>query len=115
MIFPDIKLISIPTLRTDKNIAFSSRNEKLSKIQLQEFESFHNSALEFIIKLRKDISIEEANILADKFIQAQGIEKFDYFEFRKSSSLDFEGNISEARLFYAIYKGKTRLIDNIIV
>ena len=113
--YPDLKLISVPTLRTDSNIAFSSRNEKLSKTQLQEFESFHNSTLEFILKLSKDISINEANILSQEFIQGQGIEKFDYFEFRNASSLDLEGNINDARLFYAIYQGQTRLIDNIIV
>ena len=113
--YPNLKLISVPTFRTDSNIAFSSRNEKLSKTQLQEFESFHNSTLEFILKLSKDISIKEANILSQEFIQGQGIEKFDYFEFRNASSLDLEGNINDARLFYAIYQGQTRLIDNIIV
>ena len=40
-------------------------------------------------------------------------QEFDYFEFRNANSLEIEGKISEARLFYAIYKGQTRLIDNI--
>jgi len=111
--YPNLKLISVPTFRTDKNIAFSSRNNNLSKNQLYEFETFHNATLEFVFKLDKDINIEEANVLAKEFIKKQNIEKFDYFEFRNTSSLELEGKISDARLFYAIFRGQNRLIDNI--
>ena len=46
---------------------------------------------------------------------SQDVEKFEYFEFRNNTDLSFTGSISEARLFYAIYKGKVRLIDNLKV
>ena len=111
--YPNLKLISVPTFRTEKNIAFSSRNKSLSKNQLHEFETFHNATLEFVFKLDKNINIEDANVLAKEFINKQNIEKFDYFEFRNTSSLELEGKISDARLFYAIFRGQNRLIDNI--
>ena len=111
--FSNLKIISIPTERQEEGIAYSSRNENLSKKQLQEFIDFHNSAIQFTKSFDKKIQIKQANTLAKKFITNLVDQKFDYFEFRNANSLEIEGDISDARLFYAIYKGQTRLIDNI--
>jgi pantoate--beta-alanine ligase len=111
--FPKLELVSVSTARHEEGIAYSSRNENLSKKQLQEFINFHNSVIQFIKDLDKQISINDANIEAKKFITNLSDQTFDYFEFRNANSLEVEGNISGARLFYAIYKGQTRLIDNI--
>ena len=111
--FPKLELISISTARHEEGIAYSSRNENLSKKQLQEFINFHNAVIQFIKDLDKQTSINDANIEAKKFITNLSDQTFDYFEFRNTNSLELEGNISEARLFYSIYKGQTRLIDNI--
>ena len=111
--FSNLKLISIPTERQEEGIAYSSRNENLSKKQLQEFIDFHNSAIQFTKSFDKKIQIKEANTLAKNFITNLVDQEFDYFEFRNANSLEIEGDISDARLFYAIYKGQTRLIDNI--
>ena len=70
-----------------------------------------NLFLEFIANLDKKSDLIEANKKAEEFIKSY--EKFDYFEFRNVSDLSLEGSLSESRLFYAIYKGQTRLIDNI--
>jgi pantoate--beta-alanine ligase len=113
--FPKLELVSVPTARHDEGIAYSSRNENLSKKQLQEFINFHNEVIQFIKDLDKQITINDANIEAKKFIINLSDQTFDYFEFRNTNSLELEGNISEARFFYAIYKGQTRLIDNINV
>ena len=112
-IFSNLKIISIPTERQEEGIAYSSRNENLSKKQLQEFIDFHNSAIQFTKSFDKKIQIKEANTLAKNFITNLVDQEFDYFEFRNANSLEIEGDISDARLFYAIYKGQTRLIDNI--
>ena len=48
-------------------------------------------------------------------MKLQDIDKFDYFEFRNDTDLSFVGAVPQARLFYAIYKGKVRLIDNLKV
>lgn len=112
--FKNLSIISVPTVRQEDGIAFSSRNENLSKKQLQEFVKFHNNTCLFISELDQNIVIADANILARDFIKAQNIDRFDYFEFRNSNNLSSEGIISEARLFYAIYKGEVRLIDNIV-
>ena len=111
--FPKLELVSVSTARNEEGIAYSSRNENLSKKQLQEFINFHNAVIQFIKDLDKQTSINDANIEAKKFITNLSDQNFDYFEFRNANSLELEGNISEARLFYAIYKGQKRLIDNI--
>jgi len=111
--FSNLKLISIPTERQEEGIAYSSRNENLSKKQLQEFYNFHNSVIQFAKSFDKKSQIKEANTLAKNFITNLADQEFDYFEFRNTNSLEIEGDISDARLFYAIYKGQTRLIDNI--
>jgi pantoate--beta-alanine ligase len=111
--FPKLELVSVSTARHEEGIAYSSRNENLSKKQLQEFINFHNAVIQFIKDLDKQTSINDANIEAKKFITNLSDQTFDYFEFRNANSLELEGNISGARLFYAIYKGQTRLIDNI--
>ena len=111
--FKNLKLISIPTERQEEGIAYSSRNENLSKKQLQEFYNFHNSVIQFAKSFDKKSQIKEANTLAKNFITNLADQEFDYFEFRNTNSLEIEGDISDARLFYAIYKGQTRLIDNI--
>ena len=69
------------------------------------------SALSVFLFLQTDMSFEKAN----EFITLQDIDKFDYFEFRNNDDLSFNGTVSESRLFYAIYKGKIRLIDNLKV
>ncbi len=111
--FPNLQLVPVSTERSEEGIAYSSRNENLSKKQLQEFITFHNSVIQFTKSLDRKSQINEANNLANKFITNLADQKFDYFEFRNTNSLEIEGNISNARLFYAIYKGQTRLIDNI--
>lgn len=111
--FPKLELVPVSTARHEEGIAYSSRNKNLSKKQLQEFINFHNAVTQFIKELDEQTSINDANIEAKKFITNLSDQTFDYFEFRNTNSLELDGNISEARLFYAIYKGQTRLIDNI--
>ena len=69
----------------------------------------------FLKSLEKTFDIEIANQKAKDFIVEQDIEELDYFEFRNNYDLSFNGKVSESRLFYAIYKGKIRLIDNLKV
>ena len=113
--YKSLDLVSVPTQRHEEGIAYSSRNAKLSKNQTQDFVDFHKKIKDFIISLEKSLDIENANLNANEFIESQNIDKFDYFEFRNETDLSFIGNVSQARLFYAIYKGKVRLIDNLKV
>ena len=111
--FKFLEIESVPTKRNEEGIAYSSRNEKLSKKQIQDFVSFHQKVENFLKTLEKSFDINTANQKAKDFIVEQDIEKFDYFEFRNNEDLSFNGKVSESRLFYAIYKGKIRLIDNL--
>ena len=80
---------------------------------MQDFISFHQKVENFLKSLKKSLDIEIANKKAKDFIAEQDIEQLDYFEFRNNDDLGFNGLVSESRLFYAIYKGKIRLIDNL--
>ena len=113
--YKSLDLVSVPTKRSEEGIAYSSRNEKLSKKQIQDFISFHQQTENFLKSLKKTFDIETANQKAKDFIVKQEIEDLDYFEFRNNDDLSFNGTVSESRLFYAIYKGKVRLIDNLKV
>ena len=113
--YKSLDLVSVPTQRYEEGIAYSSRNEKLSKKQTQDFVDFHKKIKNFIISLEKSLDIETANQKANDFMKLQNIDKFDYFEFRNNTDLSFVGSIPQARLFYAIYEGKIRLIDNLKV
>ena len=110
-----LEIVSVPTKRNEEGIAYSSRNEKLSKKQIQDFVSFHQKVENFLKTLEKSFDINTANQKAKDFIVEQDIEEFDYFEFRNNEDLSFNGKVSESRLFYAIYKGNVRLIDNLKV
>ncbi len=92
-----LKIVSVPTKRNEEGIAYSSRK----KVE------------NFLKTLEKSFDINTANQKAKDFIVEQDIEEFDYFEFRNNEDLSFNGKVSESRLFYAIYKGKVRLIDNL--
>ena len=113
--YKSLDLVSVPTQRHEDGIAYSSRNEKLSKKQTQDFVDFHKKVKNFIGSLEKSLDIETANQKANDFMKLQDIDKFDYFEFRNDTDLSFVGTVPQARLFYAIYKGKVRLIDNLKV
>ncbi len=110
-----LEIVSVPTKRNEEGIAYSSRNEKLSKKQIQDFVSFHQQTVNFLKSLEKSFDIETANQRAKDFIMEQNIEKLDYFEFRNNDDLTTNGRVSDSRLFYAIYKGNVRLIDNLKV
>ena len=111
--YKSLELVSVPTKRSEEGIAYSSRNEKLSKKQIQDFVTFHQKVENFLKTLEKSFDINTANQKAKDFIVEQDIEEFDYFEFRNNEDLSFNGKVYESRLFYAIYKGKIRLIDNL--
>jgi pantoate--beta-alanine ligase len=113
--YKSLDLVSVPTQRHEEGIAYSSRNEKLSKKQTQDFVDFHKKVKNFIGSLEGSLDIETANQKANDFMKLQDIDKFDYFEFRNDTDLSFVGTVPQARLFYAIYKGKVRLIDNLKV
>ena len=113
--YKSLDLVSVPTKRSEEGIAYSSRNEKLSKKQIQDFINFHQQTENFLKSLEKSFDINTANQKAKDFIMEQNIEKLDYFEFRNNDNLSTNGRVSDSRLFYAIYKGNVRLIDNLKV
>jgi len=111
--FKNLTLVPVQTVRMDNGIPLSSRNQKLSKKQFDEYTLFQKALLDFIKTFDKSSEISELKVNLKNFLTDQKIEKYDYFEFRNSNDLSEEGKLSNAKLFYAIYKGQIRLIDNI--
>ena len=66
--YKSLDLVSVPTQRHEEGIAYSSRNEKLSKKQTQDFISFHIQTKNFISSLEKSLDIENANLKANEFM-----------------------------------------------
>ena len=48
-----LEIVSVPTKRNEEGIAYSSRNEKLSKKQIQDFISFHKHTENFLKSIEK--------------------------------------------------------------
>ena len=111
--FKNLTLVPVQTVRMDNGIPLSSRNQKLSKKQFDEYALFQKALLGFIKTLNKSLKMNDLNVNLKNFLIDQKIDKYDYFEFRNSNDLSEEGKLSNAKLFYAIYKGQIRLIDNI--
>jgi len=111
--FKNLTLVPVQTVRMDNGIPLSSRNQKLSKKQFDEYTLFQKALLDFIKTFDKSSEISELKVNLKNFLTDQKIEKYDYFEFRNSNDLSEEGKLSDAKLFYAIYKGQIRLIDNL--
>jgi len=111
--FKNLTLVPVQTVRMDNGIPLSSRNQKLSKKQFDEYTLFQKALLDFIKTFNKSSEISDLNVNLKNFLSNQKIEKYDYFECRNSDDLSETGKMSDAKLFYAIYKGQVRLIDNI--
>ena len=111
--FKNLSLVPVQTVRMDNGIPLSSRNQKLSKKQLDEYVSFQKALIDFVKTFDKSLNIRDINVDIKSFLIDHKIDKYDYFEFRNSKDLSTEGVLSDAKLFYAFYKGSVRLIDNI--
>lgn len=113
--FP-VRLVMVPTVREEDGLAMSSRNWYLSAE-----ERTRAAALSWSLKeARKDLQAGGKPKVVEKRIirtlQACGIKKIDYV--RVLSAVDLkEPENSERRLVIAaaVYAGKTRLIDNVLV
>ena len=109
-----IRVITMPTIRDSRGLAYSSRNSLLNKTQ--------NKIAPFLYKTIKEISnkaktnIKELNslkTLGKKKLISYGFNKIDYFEIYNEKNLSIKNiNRSNLRIFASANLGKIRLIDN---
>jgi pantoate--beta-alanine ligase len=111
----DCKIIGCPIKREEDGLAMSSRNRYLKpmerKIAPKLFEILRKAKLE--IKGGAKPTMVLAN--AKRALRAAGFSNIDYIELRAEKSLERLEKLKQgtaARLFAAVYLGKTRLIDN---
>ena len=107
------KIISCKTVRDNKNLALSSRNNLLNYNQIKEARAFINDLFVFKKKLRNkkklQILIKEKKIELKKFFNI----KLEYLEMRNLKNLKTSNKTKNSKLFVAYYINNVRLIDNV--
>lgn len=117
----DINIVSGPTIRERDGLALSSRNKYLSTEERKNAVILYES-----LKMAKDmIECGEKNLekvknkVKKKLRENRFINKVDYFEFRDPVTLEERKRVGrkQKRLLTAaaVWIGKTRLIDNIVI
>ena len=108
-----LKIIPCKTIRGKNNVALSSRNFILNKLNLNVAANIYKK----LVNIKKNIN-KRKNIL--NFLKYKKIElqnkykiKIDYLELRNKKNLNISNNINNSRLFIAYYLNNVRLIDNI--
>jgi pantoate--beta-alanine ligase len=103
-----VEIIPCPIVREENGLAMSSRNQYLSNAEKKLAGEIYNS----MVRVRKDTSL--LNKEKQRLI-AVGFNKIDYFEIRNEEDFSLvskKEDIKKARIFFAGFLNKTRLIDN---
>ena len=108
-----IKIIPCKTIRDNNNVALSSRNFLLNKLNLEVAANIYKQ----LVNIKKNIK-KKKNIL--NFLNYQKVKlknnykiKIDYLEFRNPKNLKKTDYRNKFRLFIAYHINGIRLIDNI--
>lgn len=114
----DIKLVMCPIYRERNGLAMSSRNKYLSEKQFEQASNIYISlcrAAEALVKKEAEIDEINAKIEADIKERIEG-SKIDYFGIFDAQSLkNLESYNGDALIAAAVWVGKARLIDNILI
>jgi len=113
----DVEVIGIEIIREPDGLALSSRNEYLSKEERKQALSLSSSlrgVKELVINGVVDTAIIKRRIVDE--LMLMNLIKIDYVEIVVMTNLDPINQIKEDTLIaIAVWIGKTRLIDNIII
>lgn len=111
--FPNLKIISAPTIRAKNGLALSSRNSYLDKTLIKIAPMFHKILLDGIDNLKKSKSVEKTikeitkNLEDNRFL-------VNYVSFLTTELEKFNVNTKEKKILLSSVKlGQTSLIDNI--
>ena len=111
--FPEVKVLSQPTIREQDGLAMSTRNQYLSiderKIAPRLYQVLLQAKQDYLDNTPVEVLTNRVkNILSKDF-------KVDYFEVLDANTLkQITDNTSKIAILCAVYLGSTRLIDNII-
>jgi len=115
----DIEIIAGKTVREEDGLAVSSRNVYLERQQRANAPLLYKSLKEAKKIVEKNRDLELARKMAMQMLKDnEFVEKIDYFDLRDAETLEpalDTGTKNDILIAAAIWMGKTRLIDNIIV
>ncbi len=113
----DIEILVAPTARERDGLAMSSRNEYLSKEEREKAQILYQSLLKARAMIERGERVSKKIIeMMREMISQEGGEKIDYIEIVDPQSLQPVNPIQdEVLVALAVWIGKTRLIDNLIV
>ncbi len=110
-----VQIDSVPIFREADGLAMSSRNIYLDKVQRAAAPALYQTLMKARTQFKEQDAIEDIIMQAKCALTQQGF-KLDYLELRDNETLAeiTAPHLNQpARLFAAVYLGKTRLIDNI--
>lgn len=108
-----VTVIGAPIIREVDGLAMSSRNAYLSDVQRGQANRLYKTLHQAAQDILGGMSVQEALDHAMDALVTAGFGKLDYLELRDAETLEpMEVFDRPARLFAAVFMGKTRLIDN---
>ena len=110
----NIDIIAVPTVREQDGLACSSRNEYLNREERKQAPVLHEACVAAKNSDKKSAA-EIVNLIRDMIKEAP-LARIDYVEVVDQTALQpVEAIRPGARLMLAVFFGKTRLIDNILL
>ena len=109
-----IKIITIPTVRDNTGLAYSSRNNLLNNKQKKIASFLFKTIKEISFEAKKNLNkLNNLKFIGKKKLINYGFSKVDYLEIYNENNLS-KKNIKKnnLRVFVGAWIGKTRLIDN---
>ena len=113
----DIDIEALPTVREPDGLAMSSRNSYLNEEERKAAACLHRSLIkaEELIKTGEKNS-EKIIIEMKKIIEAESLARIDYITIADAETLEEVKTIDrKVVIALAVWIGKTRLIDNIVI
>lgn len=110
------KIIGASTKREDDGLAKSSRNRYLKPIERKIAPSLYETLRKARLEIKGGGKVAQILANAKRALRHAGFTNIDYIELRSEKALDKLDKLkakTPARLFAAVYLGKTRLIDNV--
>ncbi len=107
------EIVGVPTLREPDGLALSSRNRYLDPAARKIAAALPTLLQDLSRKLAAGASPAPALEEGRKALRAAGFDRLDYLELADEATLTPQAKLGRpARLFAAVWLGKTRLIDN---
>ena len=112
-----VKIIAAPTVREPDGLALSSRNRYLTPEERAQAPLLRRALLAAAAAFRKgETSAAKLRALIQKTIATAPLARVDYIEIRAADSLaDVKTATHNTVIALAVFFGKTRLIDNILL